>query len=477
MNFFGKGQFKPIACISVTIVGYAAFLALMCIVETSPVFATTEVQPTLYFIRHAMTCVSVVLVCLFGSRKAPKQTQYAIMVTCSIVLPLSIVPLANQSSQLVLYCANAVMGLVSGPLWVGWWIALMKEGSEAFSRSVLVSFCLAAVISLVAAFSLPYLLVVAIVLALSVASAVILLMCLQLFTTSSTAPSAVPSEDVCTPAFCIKETLSVKAGVYIVVTLLFVQLMQSIFPVSNHPSDYVNPAALIAVPLEIFLLGAVGLILKRTNGSALSKLQLGIVFLLGVNIFLLAFKVLWAFPIALNAAGRFVFIALLQILLAEKEFRTRNVVGVVAVGLASMFLGMSIADILGAVFHALSAFDPRSFEIRVIIAFVTIFIFMVLVTFLSPRDKPNKTSVPAAISEADASVEARCVLLASQIGLTPRETEVLTLLAHGRSVPYIEGNLVLSKNTVKTHVKHIYQKAGVSTKQELITLIDSTKAL
>ena len=53
-------------------------------------------------------------------------------------------------------------------------------------------------------------------------------------------------------------------------------------------------------------------------------------------------------------------------------------------------------------------------------------------------------------------------------GLTEREEEVLILLAQGRSVPYIQEQLYISKNTVNTHVRHIYQKIGVRTKQELI---------
>ena len=60
--------------------------------------------------------------------------------------------------------------------------------------------------------------------------------------------------------------------------------------------------------------------------------------------------------------------------------------------------------------------------------------------------------------------------IAAEGGLSARETEVLGYLARGRSQPYICDALVLSKNTVASHVKHIYQKLNVHSRQELLDL-------
>jgi LuxR family maltose regulon positive regulatory protein len=46
--------------------------------------------------------------------------------------------------------------------------------------------------------------------------------------------------------------------------------------------------------------------------------------------------------------------------------------------------------------------------------------------------------------------------------LTPREIEVLELLATNKTVPEIAENLVLSANTVRTNEKHIYDKLEVN---------------
>jgi len=56
--------------------------------------------------------------------------------------------------------------------------------------------------------------------------------------------------------------------------------------------------------------------------------------------------------------------------------------------------------------------------------------------------------------------------------LSSREREVLGYLVRGRSQPYIREELMLSKNTVATHVKHIYQKLDVHSRQELLDFVE-----
>lgn len=46
--------------------------------------------------------------------------------------------------------------------------------------------------------------------------------------------------------------------------------------------------------------------------------------------------------------------------------------------------------------------------------------------------------------------------------LTPREQEILHLIAAGKSLPQIASELYLGLTTVKTHVQHLYEKLGVS---------------
>ena len=46
--------------------------------------------------------------------------------------------------------------------------------------------------------------------------------------------------------------------------------------------------------------------------------------------------------------------------------------------------------------------------------------------------------------------------------LSPREREVLDLIAAGKSIPAIAGDLFLAASTVKTHVQRLYEKLEVS---------------
>jgi LuxR family maltose regulon positive regulatory protein len=52
--------------------------------------------------------------------------------------------------------------------------------------------------------------------------------------------------------------------------------------------------------------------------------------------------------------------------------------------------------------------------------------------------------------------------------LTPRERDVLRLLAAGQSNPEIARTLYVEVNTVKTHVKHLYDKLGVHSRDQAI---------
>ncbi|WP_213815606.1 response regulator transcription factor [Glaciihabitans sp. dw_435] len=53
--------------------------------------------------------------------------------------------------------------------------------------------------------------------------------------------------------------------------------------------------------------------------------------------------------------------------------------------------------------------------------------------------------------------------------LSPRETEVLTLVAAGNSNPAIAAALFVSEATVKTHLLHAFEKLGVSDRTRAVT--------
>ena len=84
---------------------------------------------------------------------------------------------------------------------------------------------------------------------------------------------------------------------------------------------------------------------------------------------------------------------------------------------------------------------------------------------------PAPAASPSASSEA-ADRHTRCSQLARKGGLTAREAEVLELLVRGHSKTRIAETFLISENTVRGHVKHIYTKLDVHSKQELLDLVE-----
>lgn len=56
-------------------------------------------------------------------------------------------------------------------------------------------------------------------------------------------------------------------------------------------------------------------------------------------------------------------------------------------------------------------------------------------------------------------------------GLSKRELEVLGLFAQGRSAAWIADNLIISKNTARSHLRNIYAKLDVHSRQELLDFL------
>ena len=54
--------------------------------------------------------------------------------------------------------------------------------------------------------------------------------------------------------------------------------------------------------------------------------------------------------------------------------------------------------------------------------------------------------------------------------LTPRQSEVLAMLEHGRSTVQIAGELHLSQETVRNHIRHLLRALGVNSRLEAVAV-------
>ena len=77
------------------------------------------------------------------------------------------------------------------------------------------------------------------------------------------------------------------------------------------------------------------------------------------------------------------------------------------------------------------------------------------------------------LSDSPGSFDSLLQCAADRWSLTPRERAVLPGLVRGRSVAWVADSLTVSKNTVHTHMRNIYQKAGVHSREELIDAVEA----
>ena len=78
----------------------------------------------------------------------------------------------------------------------------------------------------------------------------------------------------------------------------------------------------------------------------------------------------------------------------------------------------------------------------------------------------------------DSEAEARAGkvdAISASFALSPREKEVLSMLCQGRNTPFIAEELFISTRTVDVHIRNIYKKMGVHSRQELIDYYNSMK--
>ena len=87
-----------------------------------------------------------------------------------------------------------------------------------------------------------------------------------------------------------------------------------------------------------------------------------------------------------------------------------------------------------------------------------------------PVEVPVPMPVPADPFVADAArIEA--------LGLTPRELEVLQLIAEGLSNKEMAGRLFVSENTVKTHASRVFDKLGATRRTQAVRIAKSQRLL
>lgn len=189
--------------------------------------------------------------------------------------------------------------------------------------------------------------------------------------------------------------------------------------------------------------------------------------------------------------GSYYFVALLITYLIAEAAQTRKVspyvlMGV-AMGVARVCLAVALLSGYAAGVAGGGPGDEAEHTMRylVIIVVVLYALCMALVFFSRDRkrrraeeasaDAPNESAVgtdSVSVPEIDSTLDACCASVAREGGLTEREAEILVYLARGRTKAYIADALFVTENTVRSHVRNIYSKLDVHTRQELLDLLE-----
>ncbi len=189
--------------------------------------------------------------------------------------------------------------------------------------------------------------------------------------------------------------------------------------------------------------------------------------------------------LALGSAGFFLVIYLVMeagvTTAQERHLAIEATYGIVAgiVMLARVLADMLSANLLNADIAGESKMLVATFLLVYLLTCAAFALYNALTRHkrrIAPEDvaapeaqNPVTAETPAAQQGPDKSP---AELVSDAHNLSQREREVLVLIMRGRNVPAIAEELVLSRNTVQTHVRHIYEQLGVHSRQELVAYVE-----
>lgn len=151
-----------------------------------------------------------------------------------------------------------------------------------------------------------------------------------------------------------------------------------------------------------------------------------------------------------------------------------NPAKILGVGLSANVLGILLGGLVGNAFYTSDSPTLSSSILALAVVCVTLAILPPLHKYLSALLKNH--AFLTVLSEL--TVEEQGQVIESFDGfelLTEREKEIVTLLLQGKTYKVIAGELFVSENTVKTHIKNIYTKLGVQSRTELFNIVLKTQ--
>lgn len=243
-----------------------------------------------------------------------------------------------------------------------------------------------------------------------------------------------------------------------------------------------SPLFSLVIVGGVFLLFA-AILRERFNPTLTYRLSLPIM-VAGFIAIALFFDTHAALSILLINIGYEFFDILSWILFTEiSRKKNENPLHIFGMGVAFMFIGMSVGYLGGEILNALILNGDVQITVIAMLSIFSLVIvgFLVmpegtiehLANAIRPDKKDESSKTPTTETANDSRLEISCSAVAESYRLTPRESEVLVLLAYGRTLAIIARDLQIAKGTARTHIENIYRKLDVHKQQELIDLVDN----
>ncbi len=188
-------------------------------------------------------------------------------------------------------------------------------------------------------------------------------------------------------------------------------------------------------------------------------------------------------PYFFARVGYICFLVLNIVLLSNLASRGSLKPGVVfGVGLAALSVGMFLGQLCVVLAeNAGGLLQGNISALSGLLVFILLVTYVLTMTnhvasssephpFAAGKEMPDQglSSIPS-----EAAFDQRCRSLAERSGISERACEVMILYAKGRSKSRIEQELYISQSTVSFHLRNIYQKLGIHSRQELIDAIEA----
>lgn len=268
-------------------------------------------------------------------------------------------------------------------------------------------------------------------------------------------------------------------------------------PTGPDPLEVFGGSAVFSlIVVGIVFLAIVSKVRDRFNPSTIYRLSLPIMVAGYVAIALFFDTHGFASVLIINIGYEF-FDILTWVLFVDAARRpSENALHIFGLGVAFMFCGMALGNLGSHLVDSLIVSGSLQTNVVAMAAILS----LVIVAFLvlpegtlsqlsgnrreSRREKNADEAAPSTVeSAAEAAsetgtstagrIEQHCAAVARDFGLTPRESEVIVLLAYGRTLAIIARDLHIAQGTARTHIENIYRKLDVHKQQELIDLVDT----